>query len=111
MMALTKKTKLCNFPGCGKEFQPTGNCQKKCPEHQGKPIPKEPAGRKSSAPVAGTAGPDLGKSARAIVPKKGSVSMILADEIESERVIRILIAGGFVTEEKVQAARRLVAGL
>ncbi|MGB7568378.1 MAG: hypothetical protein WBM07_10980 [Chitinivibrionales bacterium] len=59
-MALTKKTKICVVPGCGKEFQPTGNCQKRCPEHL------------------------------------------------SEKVLQLLIAAGFVTEEKVQQARALL---
>jgi hypothetical protein len=89
-MALTKKTKICVFPGCGKEFQPTGNCQKRCPEHiHGK--------FKTSVPVT-EAKPETGK------PTQHAVIRI----DDSGKILRLLIAAGFVTEEKVQQARALL---
>lgn len=87
-MALTKKTKICVVPGCGKEFQPTGNCQKRCPEHLKVKVPSASADAKKTVPNA--------KIIR------------FYNIADSEKVLQLLIAAGFVTEEKVQQARALL---
>lgn len=84
---LSIKTKICEFPGCGKEYQPTGNCQKHCPEHSKQKKPVEP----NQAVIV------------KITPKKHTKHID-----ENGKVIQLLIAGGFVTEEKVRQARALL---
>lgn len=35
-MGVTVKSRVCEYPGCGTRYQPTGNRQKFCPEHSRK---------------------------------------------------------------------------
>jgi hypothetical protein len=102
MMTLTKKKGICTYPGCGKEFTRRGNCHKRCPEHEGKPLPKS-----AQEPATTTARKNI---ASALI-RKSPVATIVADEIQAEQVINMLIAGGFVTQQKIDQARAFLKNI
>lgn len=92
---------------CEKPFIPINGNQKRCTECQ-KKLAKETQklyNQKYNAKKSG-------KQAVPAMPKETkkpsvAVETIVQDEIESERVLKILVAAGFVTEKKIQKAREI----
>jgi predicted nucleic acid-binding Zn ribbon protein len=72
--------------GCGKPYTPTGNCQKYCPDCKSEKLPKN----------------NKRESALLILPKSAS---------EDTMILRMLVAIGIVSEEKIEQARQIVLKL